>query len=332
MPIRAEDRDRYPADWDRISERIRTVRSGGRCECKGQCGRHRGRCRAWNGEPHPETRSRVVLTVAHLDRVPENCDEANLVAMCQACHLAYDAQQHAATRARTRHEQQTAGMTPLFDPDQTRQPSREAPGQAAAAPDPASPGAGSGASKPRAGEREGKPATGPGPGLVVTVLGEPVGQGAISYGRHGRGYHSNDKTLRPWRAKVAQAAADLTGQHPFTKPPKVRGQKDDRRVRPCTVCGLKPGEHGLYRGPLVVDIALTVPALKTVRRRWPTTRSSGDWDHLGRAISDALTGVLWPDDSQVIDGRVRKFYPGAAGALTEPGAVITITPIPEGTP
>ncbi|WUI00234.1 hypothetical protein OHR68_43330 [Spirillospora sp. NBC_00431] len=113
-PIRAEDRDRYPADWPEISARIRR-RSGSRCECKGQCGRgHRGRCRAWHGRPHPETRSVVVLTVAHLDHIPEHCDPANLCAMCQACHLSYDAEQHAATRARTRHAEQTAGMDPLF--------------------------------------------------------------------------------------------------------------------------------------------------------------------------------------------------------------------------
>jgi hypothetical protein len=113
-PIRPESRDRYPADWRQISERIRR-RSGGRCECKGECGRgHRGRCKAWNGQPHPETRSTVVLTVAHRDHTPENCDPANLFATCQACHLSYDAEQHAATRARTQHAEQTAGMDPLF--------------------------------------------------------------------------------------------------------------------------------------------------------------------------------------------------------------------------
>ena len=116
-PIRAEDRDRYPANWPDISLRIRR-RSGGQCECKGQCGRgHRGRCRAWHSQPHPETRSTVVLTVAHLDRTPENCDDANLCAMCQACHLSYDAGQHAATRARCRHAEQVAGMNPLFEED-----------------------------------------------------------------------------------------------------------------------------------------------------------------------------------------------------------------------
>ena len=34
-----------------------------------------------------------------VDRVPENLNENNLMAMCQACHLAYDRDQHTATRA-----------------------------------------------------------------------------------------------------------------------------------------------------------------------------------------------------------------------------------------
>lgn len=38
------------------------------------------------------------------DHQPENCDPANLMAMCQACHLAYDRDHHADTR-RARQEQ-----------------------------------------------------------------------------------------------------------------------------------------------------------------------------------------------------------------------------------
>jgi hypothetical protein len=56
------------------------------------------RCTARNGEPHPATLSRVVLTVAHLDHQPEHSTDDNLLAMCQACHLAYDAEHHAQTR------------------------------------------------------------------------------------------------------------------------------------------------------------------------------------------------------------------------------------------
>jgi crossover junction endodeoxyribonuclease RusA len=33
-----------------------------------------------------------------------------------------------------------------------------------------------------------------------------------------------------------------------------------------------------------------------------------DWDNLAKGICDALTGILWHDDDQVIDGRCRKRY------------------------
>lgn len=115
MPIRPENRARYPKNWPEISARIRTIRSGGRCECEGECQRgHQGRCGAWHGLDHPETGSKVVLTVAHLDHTPENCDPLNLKAMCNACHLSYDAPHHAQTRARTRAAAMAAGMEPLF--------------------------------------------------------------------------------------------------------------------------------------------------------------------------------------------------------------------------
>jgi len=122
VPIRDENRARYPADWKAISHRIRFVRAGGRCECAGECGRPTdhltadGRCRNVNGGPAWGTApSRVVLTCAHLDHVPEHSDDENLRAYCQGCHLHYDRGHHAETRARTLADRRTAGMSPLFD-------------------------------------------------------------------------------------------------------------------------------------------------------------------------------------------------------------------------
>lgn len=80
MPIRPENRARYPTDWPEISRRIRD-KAGNKCEW----------CPAVNGEPHPVTGSKVVLTVAHLDHTPENCTDDNLAALCQRCHNRYDA-------------------------------------------------------------------------------------------------------------------------------------------------------------------------------------------------------------------------------------------------
>lgn len=93
MPIRPENKDKYPRCWDDISKRIRFERAGNKCEA----------CGAENYRPHPETGSQVVLTVAHLDHNPANCDgmdkggpllpkeRSNLRAWCQKCHNTYDA-------------------------------------------------------------------------------------------------------------------------------------------------------------------------------------------------------------------------------------------------
>ncbi|MGR6922635.1 hypothetical protein ACU635_50990 [[Actinomadura] parvosata] len=107
MPIKAENRDRYPADWKQISIRIRFERAAGRCECVGECGLEHGiRCEARHGEPHPVTGSNVVLTTAHRNHEPEDCRDENLVAACQRCHLAYDAEHHRQTAARTRAQRE----------------------------------------------------------------------------------------------------------------------------------------------------------------------------------------------------------------------------------
>jgi 5-methylcytosine-specific restriction endonuclease McrA len=86
MPVRPENRSRYPKDWRQISQSIRD-RAGNRCEGSPAF----PDCRAENGAPHPETGSVVVLTVAHLDHMPENCAPENLRAWCQRCHNVYDA-------------------------------------------------------------------------------------------------------------------------------------------------------------------------------------------------------------------------------------------------
>ena len=109
-------RDEYPRDWKQKSDSIRFGRAGGRCECEGECGAgHEGRCEARHGQPHPVTASKVVLTTAHLDQEPRNCDPANLRAMCQRCHLAYDAEQHRLNAAWTRAGR-PAQQLELFSP------------------------------------------------------------------------------------------------------------------------------------------------------------------------------------------------------------------------
>ena len=98
MPFK---RELYPKNWKEISLKIRN-RANWACECKGECGSHDGICSALGGVAHPITGSKVILTVAHLDHNPSNCDEGNLRAYCQRCHLNYDKHHHAKNAAETR--------------------------------------------------------------------------------------------------------------------------------------------------------------------------------------------------------------------------------------
>jgi 5-methylcytosine-specific restriction endonuclease McrA len=88
------DRSRYPDNWEEISDYVRFERAGGCCEW----------CGAEHGTPHPDTGSTVVLTTAHLDHDPSNPDPENLRALCQRCHLRYDAAEHARHAAETRRQ------------------------------------------------------------------------------------------------------------------------------------------------------------------------------------------------------------------------------------
>jgi uncharacterized protein (DUF779 family) len=97
MPIKPENRRRYPPNWREIVAQVRE-RSGDCCEGSPAF----PDCRAPNGEPHPVTGSRVVLTTGHLDHVPEHCQLENLRHWCQRCHLVYDGKHHAETAYATR--------------------------------------------------------------------------------------------------------------------------------------------------------------------------------------------------------------------------------------
>lgn len=81
MPI---DYNEYHPKWHLISRLIRFKRAKNRCEW----------CGAENYKPHPVTGSKVILTVAHIDRDKDNNKFDNLAALCQRCHLNHDRSDH----------------------------------------------------------------------------------------------------------------------------------------------------------------------------------------------------------------------------------------------
>ena len=93
MPIPKHMAKRYPNDWKLRRRFIIQYRAQNRCEW----------CRAANGEPHPDTGSHVVLTLAHVwDKAPENSSLLNLAALCQRCHNRWDAADRLQSRIRRR--------------------------------------------------------------------------------------------------------------------------------------------------------------------------------------------------------------------------------------
>ena len=82
MPISKDMARRYPSDWKARRRFIIQYRAQNRCEW----------CGAANKEPHPDTGSAVVLTLAHVwDKAPENSSLLNLAALCLRCHNRWDA-------------------------------------------------------------------------------------------------------------------------------------------------------------------------------------------------------------------------------------------------
>jgi len=104
MPIRPENKARYPKNWQSIRWKI-LQRANDKCEW----------CGAENGKPHPVTGSKVVLTIMHLDHTPENCKPDNLRAACQKCHNSYDAEHRTHTRKETRERERDKIQTRLFE-------------------------------------------------------------------------------------------------------------------------------------------------------------------------------------------------------------------------
>lgn len=140
MPIKPENRDRYPPDWQQIRERIRE-RAKNKCEDCGVKnyelgGRRRdgtwyaavptgddGLSMQW---PSPGQWAwcrldrhhlmlrivRIVCTVAHLDHTPEHCGDDNLRFWCQRCHLRYDHAMHQREAYKTRRAGRAIEMFP----------------------------------------------------------------------------------------------------------------------------------------------------------------------------------------------------------------------------
>jgi crossover junction endodeoxyribonuclease RusA len=91
------------------------------------------------------------------------------------------------------------------------------------------------------------------------------------------------------------------------------------------------GDQEPFTGPLSVELWfwLQRPASEPKRRRtWPTKARSGDVDKLARAALDAMTGVLFADDAQVVNLVVGKdFADDPFKPRRSPGVDIDVTEV-----
>ena len=69
----------------------------------------------------------------------------------------------------------------------------------------------------------------------------------------------------------------------------------------------KLGMHSLLMGPLECEIICYIPRCKSVTKRtYPTTKP--DLDNYAKTVFDSMNGLIYYDDSQIINAICRKRY------------------------
>jgi len=130
------------------------------------------------------------------------------------------------------------------------------------------------------------------------VAGIPVTQGSMKVVR-GNVVHTKTPELRKWRKAIAKAATDA---------------------------GLAPAEP---HSPIGIEVVFHLPRPASVKREFPSVRP--DLDKLMRAVGDALDGVAYAEDGQVVAWFARKVYsdtPGAELHIFRWQAQDSLTPAP----
>lgn len=105
----------------------------------------------------------------------------------------------------------------------------------------------------------------------------------------GRVIDTNAPKLRPWRAELTAAAAEAMGD-------------EAPNIGPLRVHGTFHFPRPLYH----YGTGRNAGVLKESAPSWVPVRP--DLDKLSRALLDALTGVVWRDDAQVVALNVAKVY------------------------
>lgn len=122
--------------------------------------------------------------------------------------------------------------------------------------------------------------------IEITIPVEPVAQGRPRFNSHTK-VAVDPKKSRDYKKLVAYYAEEHRPKQLLDKPLSVL--IDIYRTPPKSISKVKKNHAELEN--------------ETMR---PITKP--DVDNYAKGIKDALNGVIWTDDSKVVDLRVRKFY------------------------
>ena len=141
------------------------------------------------------------------------------------------------------------------------------------------------------------------PVVSFTVRGIPQSQGSkrafIPRGSKRAVVTESNKKLKPWRTQVTEEASEAYSGQPLTGPVALR----------CVFYFQRPASH------------------TKAKRACPWVQTKPDWEKIARGVGDALTGIIWRDDSQVAYAVVEKRY---AEGEHLPGVEVTISELTEG--
>ena len=119
--------------------------------------------------------------------------------------------------------------------------------------------------------------------LVLTVYGVPVAQGRPKFFRRGNHVGAYDpKKSRDYKGSIRLQAIEQLRENGMMPP--------------------------LYEDALVMEVYAYLPRPKTLPKRVTHHIKRPDADNIAKGCKDALKGVVYKDDSQIVELMVCKFY------------------------
>ena len=130
--------------------------------------------------------------------------------------------------------------------------------------------------------------------FIVTfgVDGLPVGKGRPRFARVGKFVQTySDKKTVAWEDQVRAAAQKAMGPTDILETPVTLAL--------------------YFRLP--IPQSWSKKRQEAAKNQLESYTKKPDWDNLGKAVSDALNGVIYKDDSQVVSAHIRKVYSTVPG-------------------